>query len=51
MAWSGLSVLVVECVGKFSLLEGGRFFFFLLLHYNGAFLIHVGSMKTVLVVI
>ena len=26
MAWSGLLVLVVKCVGKFSLLEGGLIF-------------------------
>ena len=38
MAWSGLLVLVVKCVGKFSLPEGGLTILFLVfLHYNGGF--------------
>ena len=31
MAWSGLVVLVVKCVGKFSLPEGGLVILFLAL--------------------
>ena len=36
MAWSGLLVLVVKCVGKFSLPGGG--FLILVLHYIGGIL-------------
>ena len=35
MAWSAMLVLVVKCVGKFSLPEGGLIILFLVfLHYN-----------------
>ena len=38
MAWSGLLVLVVKCVGKFSLPEGGFIILFLVfLRHNGGF--------------
>ena len=37
MAWSGLLILVVKCVGKFSLPEGGLIILlFLFLHYKMA---------------
>ena len=35
MAWSRLSILVVECVGKLSLPGGGLIILFL--HYSGGF--------------
>ena len=39
MAWSGLLVLVLKCVGKFYLPEGGLIIilFSVFLHYNGGF--------------
>ena len=38
MVWSGLLVLVVKCVGKFYLPEGGLIILFsVFLHYNGGF--------------
>ena len=51
MAWSGLLVLVVNCVDKFSLLEGGLLIlFFVFVHYIWQVLVYIGSMKTVKVI-
>ena len=48
MAWSGLLVLVVECVDKFSLPGGGLIIMFFALYWR--VLVNIGSMKTVVVI-
>ena len=37
MAWSGLLVLVVKCVSKFSLPGGGLYYYYFIFHYSGGF--------------
>ena len=51
MAWSGLLVLVVECVGKFSLPGGGLVISFFCTIVAGFGTTYIGSIKTVLIVV
>ena len=48
MTWSGLLVLVVKCVGKFSLPGGGLITLFFALKWR--VWVYIGSMKIVVVI-